>query len=322
MTGRPIVLGLAGDSAAGKTTLAAGVAALLGTERVAIVSTDDYHRYSRAERAALGITALHPDANDLDVLETHVAELAAGRPVQKPVYDHRTGTFAPSTLLAPAEFLIVEGLLAFATPTLRQHGHMKVYMDPPEPLRRRWKIARDVADRAYSADEVLAELARREEDAEEFVRPQRDWADMVARFYEPVGGSASSPADSAALNVRLTMRPTLSPIDLASAIGANPGGGGVLRHATGREAGRLTDFLEIDGHVTAAQIAALAGVIRAPLSDLSDAEQSRVGVVVEGQVRRHSHPLGLTQVLIACHLLLARIEQEHRQRARPIIESM
>ena len=72
---RPIVLGVAGDSGSGKTTLTRGLIRVVGDDSVARISADDYHRYERRERKALGITPLHPDANHLDVLTQHLRHL-------------------------------------------------------------------------------------------------------------------------------------------------------------------------------------------------------------------------------------------------------
>src|ERR687890_650085 len=85
---RPIVLGVVGDSGAGKTTLTRGLVRVLGDGNVAHLSADDYHRYDRHERAGLGITPLHPDANYLDILTQHLGHLRRGQPVLKPVYNH------------------------------------------------------------------------------------------------------------------------------------------------------------------------------------------------------------------------------------------
>jgi phosphoribulokinase len=71
----PIILGIVGDSAAGKTTLTAGIAAILGADRVATICTDDYHRYGREDRARFGITPLHPECNYIDIIELHLALL-------------------------------------------------------------------------------------------------------------------------------------------------------------------------------------------------------------------------------------------------------
>ena len=108
MRRRPIILGIVGDSAAGKTTLTKGIARILGPERVTHVCTDDYHRYDRRERAELGITALHPECNYIDILEQHIERLHYGLPILKPKYDHATGTLVRPEYVVPREFVIVD----------------------------------------------------------------------------------------------------------------------------------------------------------------------------------------------------------------------
>ncbi|MGQ9928628.1 MAG: hypothetical protein ACUVS4_17395 [Chloroflexaceae bacterium] len=111
MQQRPIILAVVGDSAAGKTTLSTGIAAILGPDRVATLSLDDYHRYSRTERERRCLTPLHPDCNHIDLMEEHLHRLASGRAIVKPVYNHATGEVDGRQRLEPAPFLIAEGLL-------------------------------------------------------------------------------------------------------------------------------------------------------------------------------------------------------------------
>lgn len=95
MSDRPIILGIVGDSAAGKTTLTKGIAQVLGKEDVTVICTDDYHRYDRKQRAEKKITALHPDCNYLDIMQQHLSLLRTGQPILKPIYNHNSGTFDP-----------------------------------------------------------------------------------------------------------------------------------------------------------------------------------------------------------------------------------
>ena len=90
---RAIVLGVVGDSGAGKTTVTRGLLRVLGEAHVTHVSADDYHRYDRKQRRELGVTPLHPDSNHLDILTQHISHLRRGEPVLKPVYSHQTGEF-------------------------------------------------------------------------------------------------------------------------------------------------------------------------------------------------------------------------------------
>ena len=116
------------------------------------ICTDDYHKYDRRERARAGITALHPDCNYLDILELQLERLHYGQPILKPVYDHSTGMLVGPNNLRPREFVIVEGLLGFHTAVMRQFYDVKVFLQPPEELRRVWKIKRDTTKRGYTAD--------------------------------------------------------------------------------------------------------------------------------------------------------------------------
>ena len=187
----PIILGIVGDSASGKTTLSAGVAQILGAEHCTVICTDDYHRYSRAERAAAGLSALDPRANYLDILEQHLRLLRSGEPILKPVYDHRHGTFESTQYVKPKEFVIAEGLLGFATRAMRECYDVKIYLDPEEELRVNWKIHRDTTKRGYTLEEVLAQVQRRESPSQAFIHPQRTFADIVIRFQRPNGANGS-----------------------------------------------------------------------------------------------------------------------------------
>lgn len=305
MPHRPIILGVVGDSAAGKTTLTAGIAAILGPDRVSTICVDDYHRYNRAERRVMGMTALHPDCNNIDTMEHDLHRLAAGETILKPVYNHNIGDFDPPEAVTPRQFLIVEGLLGFATPSLRSCYHVKVYLNPPEELRYQWKLRRDCARRGYSPDQVLAELELRARDSREFIQPQRHWADMVVRFYPQ-----PARADDQQLNVQLTLRPTLPHPDLSEVIGRTNTNLPVLRQRVGRDDGRLTEFLEVDGRVSNEQAADLEAAIWSYLPGFQHLRPEQLGTYVDGDQRRQSHPLALTQLLIAYHLLLARMEHE------------
>src|SRR3954464_6373952 len=180
---RPIVLGVVGDSGAGKTTLTRGLVRVLGDGNVAHLSADDYHRYDRHERRGLGISPLHPDANYLDILTQPLGPLRRGQPVLKPVYNHRKGVLGRPRYLHPAHYLVVEGLLSFHTETLRSAHDVRVFLAPPEELRRAWKLKRDCTRRGYTTDEVLRELDRRESDAARYIHPQREHADIVVTFW-------------------------------------------------------------------------------------------------------------------------------------------
>lgn len=300
--GRPIVLGIVGDSAAGKSTLTNGLSRLLGPERVTHICTDDYHKYDRVERARLNITALHPDCNFIDILEQHLERAHNGQPILKPVYDHSTGSLVRPEYVQPREFVIVEGLLGFHTAAMRQFYDVKVFLDPPEELRRTWKIKRDTTKRGYTVEQVLAELQKRESDSARFIRPQREYADIVVRFCPPPVQSAEQ-SDSH-LNVQLVLRPTIPHPDLSYLFDDDPNRAGV-RLELGRDDGRPVDFLKVDGNVGRNHATELEDTIWRHLPDLRPLRADEFGEYNHGLVIRHSDPLALTQLLITYHLLRA-----------------
>ncbi|WP_413164627.1 phosphoribulokinase [Capilliphycus salinus ALCB114379] len=306
MSHRPIILGIVGDSAAGKTTLTRGIAQVLGPENVTVICTDDYHRYDRKQRKALGITALHPDANHLDIMQQHLTLLRTGQPILKPIYSHHTGSFEPPEYVKPNRFVIVEGLLGYSTRGARDCYDVRVYLAPPESLRTQWKIKRDTMKRGYTSEEVLAALQQREPDSEAFIRPQRKWADVVVTFYPPDNGNT----DSSSLNVRLVLRPTIPHPDFTEILDQNDRYRlSAVRLGLDRDMGKPVDVLEIDSHATVDQVNTLEMILCNDfphLKDFCSVGNQELGKLTgtTGEILQ-SYPLALTQLLIAYHMIKA-----------------
>lgn len=309
MSNRPIILGIVGDSAAGKTTLTKGIAQILGPDNVTVICTDDYHRYDRKQRAEIGITALHPDCNYLDIMQQHLALLRTGQPILKPIYSHHTGTFEAPEYIKPNKFVIVEGLLGYSTRGARDSYDVKVYLAPPEELRARWKIKRDTQKRGYTEEQVLAEMEKREPDSEQFIRPQRQWADMVVTFYPPQDLPNEG---NNHLNVRLVLRPNLPHPDLSQVVTSdtNAYSKAAIRLGLDRDMNKPVDVLEVDGHATEGQVMELEHFICGDIPHLMtmcDREMNpELGRVVgtTGESLQ-SYPLAITQLLITYHMLKA-----------------
>jgi phosphoribulokinase len=316
MKQRPIVLGIVGDSAAGKSTITQGLTRILGPERVTHICADDYHKYDRNERAALKITPLHPDCNYLDILELHLERAHYGQAMLKPVYDHNTGSLVRPEYVQPLEFVIVEGLLGFHTAAMRQFYDVKVYLDPPEDLRRGWKIRRDTTKRGYTVEQVLAEMEKREPDSRDFIRPQREFADIVIRFYPDC--NAESDLTDSHLNVNLVLRPTIPHPDLSYLCGNGRNRASGVRLELGRDNGRPVDFLEVDGNVSREHAAELEEAIWNHISDLKPLHGDQFGDYNDGNKVQHSDPLALTQLLITFHVLRAYGGNAPMRFARPI----
>ncbi|MBI3151406.1 MAG: phosphoribulokinase [Chloroflexi bacterium] len=298
---RPIILAIVGDSAAGKSTLTNGLVRILGEDRVTVVCTDDYHKYDRKERAQLGITPLHPDCNYLDVLELHLERLHYGQPFLKPVYEHATGTLIRPEYVRPREFVVVEGLLGFHTAVMRQFYDVKVFLDPPEELRTAWKVKRDTSKRGYTAEQVRAEMKKREADTLKYIRPQREHADIVLRFHPDEGVEAEHAGPN--LNAQVVLRPTIPHPDLSYLIDGTPHPSTDIRLQLGRDGGRPVDFLEIAGSVSAENAVRLEDAIWQHLPDLRPVHDDQFGDYQDRAEMKHSHPLALSQLLITYHLL-------------------
>ena len=310
MSERPIILGIVGDSAAGKTTLTRGLAQVFGEENVMAICTDDYHRYDRQQRAEKGISALHPDCNYLDIIEQHLDLLRRGRSILKPIYNHSTGKFDPPEYIEPRKYVIVEGLLGYSTRQMRESYDVKVYLAPPESLRASWKIKRDTRKRGYSDEQVLEQLKKREPDSEAYIRPQREWADVVVSFYPP---DKESEANNLLLNVKLILRPTIPHPNFTQILNSEGNHlGSAIRLGLERDMDKPVDVLSIDGHATAEQVRELEKIFcnEVPfLGQFCSLEGNKeIGKVVgtTGESLQ-SYPLALTQLLIAYHMLKDKI---------------
>jgi phosphoribulokinase len=290
---RPVILGVVGDSAAGKTTLTRGLVRLLGEENVAHIAADDYHRYDRAQRAERGITPLDPDCNYIAIMEQDLAHIRAGREILKPVYSHKDGTFAPAVHVEPRRFAVVEGLLGYCTKRLRDIYDVRVFLAPPEDLRRRWKVQRDCSRRGYTTDQVLEELDRREPDSEAHIRPQRRWADILVCFAPAADGRADL------LDATLTLRSGLAHPDLGPFIAAESSG--VSLTIEGGESS-----LWIAGDIDRDCAARLEEAVWDRMHFASHLRSERLGEFTVGTQLHRSESLAIVQVLILYHLVTAR----------------
>ena len=296
---RPVMLAIAGDSAAGKTTLTRGIAAALGPGRATAICVDDYHRYDRAERRDVPFTVLNPDCNYVDIMEQHLQLLALGRPILKPVYDHGSGQLARPVLVEPRDFVLVEGLLPLHSKLARACFDITVYLDPPEQIRRTWKLRRDCAERGYTPDQVLAELERREPESAAYIRPQRQWADICVRF-APIEGRACSP--DTPLSAELLLRPTIQHPDLTDVLTDDDRRTVHLKLIRDAD-GRPVDALHIHGYAPREDSRIVEKAIWEQLSCRhGTAMPDSLGCLANGQ---RSESLAIAQLLLVWHLLEA-----------------
>lgn len=293
---RPVMLAIVGDSAAGKTTITSGLVRALGAERCTAVCADDYHRYDRQERARLSFTALHPECNYIDIMEQHLQLLATGHPILKPVYDHHVGALTRPEYVEPRDFVIVEGLLPLHTKLAAACFDVTVYLNPPEAIRREWKIKRDTTRRGYSREQVLAELSHREPESADFIRPQRRRADILVRF-SAVEGRDDPPGTP--LSAELLLRPTIRHPDLSGILAGS--GSSMHLKLTRDEDGRPVDALHIHGYVPREESLMLEKAIWAGLGEGTELP----GFLGELEGSQRSEALAITQLLLLYHLIEA-----------------
>jgi len=290
---RPIILGVVGDSATGKTTLSRGLVRMLGEKNVTHVAADDYHRYDRRQRAEHGITPLHPDCNYIDIMERHFAELRQGNAILKPVYQHKDGTFGPPVYTKPAQFTLIEGLLGYHTPELRESYDVRVFLAPPEELRRAWKVQRDCSRRGYTTDQVLEELDRRESDSELFIRPQQRWADIVVSF------KPGSRGDQEHLDAEIVLRKGLVHPDLSEF--SCEDGSGIRIEETDAE-----QTLYVPGDIDPAHGSEIEEAVWERMHFASHLRSERLGEFTVGTELHRSESLAIVQVIVLYHLVTTR----------------
>ncbi len=290
---RPIILGIVGDSATGKTTLSRGLVRMLGENNVTHVAADDYHRYDRRQRAEHNITPLHPDCNYIDIMERHFAELRAGNAILKPVYQHKDGTFGPPVYTQPKQFTLIEGLLGFHTEELRTCYDVRVFLAPPEELRRAWKVQRDCSRRGYTTDQVLEELDRREPDSELYIRPQQRWSDIIVSFKPGKRG------DQEHLDAELVLRKGIEHPDLSE---FSEEDGSSIRV----EESETEQTLYVPGDIDPARGSEIEESVWSRMHFASHLRSERLGEFTVGTELHRSESLAIVQVIVLYHLVTAR----------------
>ncbi len=183
MTARPLIIGVAGGTGSGKTTIANAIRTAIDHPQMALIQHDAYYRDAGHlpldERARINFD--HPDALETELLVRHLEELIAGRPVEVPVYDFATHTRRPAgTPLRPAKVVIVEGILIFCDRALRDLMDLKIFVDTDDDLRFIRRLKRDIQERGRSLDSVVAQyLGTVRPMHAAFVEPSRKYADII-----------------------------------------------------------------------------------------------------------------------------------------------
>jgi len=184
----PVVIGVAGGTGSGKTTVAREILRRAGTDQISLIQHDAYYKdlsdLSPAQRAMQNFD--HPDALDNSLLIAQLRDLKANRAVEVPVYDFTTHTRTTETLrVEPHRVILVEGILIFADTMLRQLMEVKIYVDTDADIRFIRRLERDIAERDRTMASVIRQyLATVRPMHQEFVEPSKRHADVII----PEGG--------------------------------------------------------------------------------------------------------------------------------------
>lgn len=181
---RPFTIGIAGDSGAGKSHLLVLLGELLSEDHILNIEGDGDHRWERGDANWKEMTHLNPRANYLYRQAEDLRVLRGNNAVKRSDYDHNTGTFTAKRRLIPKPYIVMCGLHSLYLPQMRQVLDMKIYLDTDESLRCYWKLERDQGTRGHDREEVMAQIRKRRADAEKYIYPQKQYADLVIRYFD------------------------------------------------------------------------------------------------------------------------------------------
>ena len=184
----PVIIGIAGGTGSGKTTVARAIYDRVGSGRIEWISHDSYYRnfegLSTAERHKINFD--HPDSLETELLIRHLDVLAKGSSIEVPMYDFATHSRRTDTQrVEPKRVIIVEGILVLAEAELRKRIDIKLFVDTPADIRFVRRLTRDIQTRGRSLDSVVHQyLTTVRPMHEEFVEPSKRYADLII----PEGG--------------------------------------------------------------------------------------------------------------------------------------
>lgn len=188
LTMKPLIIGIAGGTGSGKSTVARNVAQSLSAESVAFIDMDGYYRnfaHLPMEERRL-INWDHPDAFDWELLIDHLMRLVNGESIAKPVYDFVAHTRSDRTMTVRAnEVVVIDGILLFADARVRDLCDVKVFVDAESDIRLIRRIRRDTTKRGRPLDEILEQYLTTVQPMHlQFVEPSKRYADVIV----PRGG--------------------------------------------------------------------------------------------------------------------------------------
>jgi uridine kinase len=202
----PLVIGIAGGSGSGKTTVAQAILQRVGTDRIAFLQHDSYYKDLRglppAQRNEFNFD--HPNSLETDLLIKHIAALRNAKPVEVPIYDFATDSRTTQTFtVQPRNVILVEGILIFTEAALRKMFDIKIFVDTDADLRFIRRLERDIHERGRTTDSVIKQYMHTVRPMHlEFVEPSKRYADIII----PEGGHNTAALDMVVARVEALYR--------------------------------------------------------------------------------------------------------------------
>lgn len=182
LSSHAFLIGIAGDSGSGKSTLTKNLEQLFTPLYMAALCGDDMHKWQRGHAKWQEYTHLNPKGNELHKEMHYIAAMRQHVTIYRRHYDHNTGKFTDAIAIPPKPLMVMEGLHTFFLKPAREMLDLKIFMRPDDNLLLHWKIQRDIVKRGYSKEQVIASVAARQADAENYVKVQANTADIVFSF--------------------------------------------------------------------------------------------------------------------------------------------
>ena len=202
----PLVIGIAGGSGSGKTTVAQEILQRVGRERIAFLQHDSYYKdlsgLPTTQRAQINFD--HPNSLETELLIQHVASLRDGKAVEVPIYDFSTDRRTGQTFtVQPQRVILVEGILIFTEAALREMFDVKIFVDTDSDLRFIRRLERDLAKRGHTTESVIKQYQSTVRPMHlEFVEPSKRYADVII----PEGGFNAAALDMVVARVDVLLK--------------------------------------------------------------------------------------------------------------------
>lgn len=250
---KPLLVGVGGNSGAGKTTFSGLLEQVFAAKNTTIIRGDDMHKYERGAPEWSIYTHLNPKANKLHEDFKQAQKLKEGEAIKRRHYDHKDGRFTLPTSVQANRIIVYEGLHPFYLPAMRKLYDFKVFMKPAPELLLQWKLARDTEQRGHSKEKVVQQIEDRKEDASKYIEVQEKHADMVVSYNQEGGLQLEFNSD-------IDLEPCVSRLEPASALS--------LQHYYEED----KQFLCFEGEVTKELIEEIAYDLLPELEDITLAE--------------------------------------------------